>query len=86
MILIGAGWPGISSFIDETRKPLRSKTKRKSLASLKAYLSSHADHLNYAERLSQGQSIGSGQVEGACKNMIGRRLKQTGAPLGRATS
>ena len=25
------------------------------------------------------QSIGSGQIEGACKNLIGRRLKQTGA-------
>ena len=46
---------------------------------LKAYLAAHADHLNYAQRLKSGQSIGSGQVEGACKNMIGRRLKQTGA-------
>ncbi len=27
----------------------------------------------------EGRSIGSGQVEGACKNPIGRRLKQTGA-------
>ncbi|MGL6194525.1 MAG: hypothetical protein ACRC2T_06845, partial [Thermoguttaceae bacterium] len=26
-----------------------------------------------------GLSIGSGQVEGACKNLVGRRLKQTGA-------
>lgn len=79
MILIREGWSGISHFLDETRKPLRSPAKRKSLASLKAYLASHSDHLNYADRLSSGQSIGSGQVEGACKNMIGRRLKQTGA-------
>jgi len=27
----------------------------------------------------EGRSIGNGQVEGACKNLIGRRLKQTGA-------
>ena len=27
----------------------------------------------------QARSIGSGQIEGACKNLIGRRLKQTGA-------
>ena len=27
----------------------------------------------------KGRSIGNGQVEGACKNLIGRRLKQTGA-------
>ena len=36
-------------------------------------------YLNYRERLSEGRAIGSGQVEGACKNRIGRRLKQTGA-------
>jgi len=32
----------------------------------------------YADRLATGRSIGSGQIEGACKNMVGRRLKQTG--------
>ena len=37
------------------------------------------EHLNYAARLAEGRSIGSGQAEGACKQMIGRRLKQTGA-------
>ena len=79
MILIRNGWQGISEFIGETRRPLRSKIKRKSLDGLKTYLMSHIDHLNYAERLAEGRSIGSGQVEGACKNMIGRRLKQTGA-------
>lgn len=26
----------------------------------------------------EGRSIGSGQIDGACKNLIGRRLKQTG--------
>jgi len=79
IILIRDGWPGISAFLDETHKPLRSKAKRKSLTSLKSYLASHMHPLNYADRLAAGKSIGSGQVEGACKNMIGRRLKQTGA-------
>lgn len=78
-ILIADGWPGISSFIDATRRPLRSPARRESLDGLKAYLGSHFDHLNYADRLAHGQSIGSGQIEGACKNLIGRRLKQTGA-------
>jgi hypothetical protein len=35
--------------------------------------------LNYSERLAAGQSIGSGQIEGACKNLIGRRLKANAA-------
>jgi hypothetical protein len=43
------------------------------------YFVPHTDHTDYAGRLAAGQSIGSGLVEGACKQVIGRRLKQTGA-------
>jgi hypothetical protein len=39
----------------------------------------HRGHTAYAGRLAAGQSIGSGLVEGACKQVIGRRLKQAGA-------
>jgi hypothetical protein len=46
---------------------------------VRAYFTPHAAHTGYAERLALGQSIGSGLVEGACKQVIGRRLKQTGA-------
>lgn len=78
-ILIRDGWPGISEFIGTTRRNVRSRQKRESLNGLHNYLSSHSDHLHYEERLAEGRSIGSGQIEGACKNLIGRRLKQTGA-------
>jgi hypothetical protein len=44
-----------------------------------AYLAPHADHTDYRRRLAEGRSIGSGLVEGACKTVVGRRLKQTGA-------
>ena len=43
------------------------------------YFAPHTGHTDYAGRLAAGQSIGSGLVEGACKQVIGRRLKQTGA-------
>jgi hypothetical protein len=43
------------------------------------YLCGHRDRLNYVLRLRRGQPIGSGLIEGACKQMIGRRMKQTGA-------
>jgi hypothetical protein len=43
------------------------------------YLCGHRDRLNYALRLRQGLPIGSGLIEGACKQMIGRRMKQTSA-------
>jgi hypothetical protein len=78
-ILISRGWSGISEWIAQTRGKFRSPRKRKSLDGLHNYLRPHADHLNYAQRLANGLSIGSGQIEGACKNLIGRRLKQTGA-------
>src|SRR5438552_1642354 len=39
----------------------------------------HRGHTDYAGRLAEGRSIGSGMVEGACKQVVGRRLKQTGA-------
>jgi hypothetical protein len=48
-------------------------------AGLVAYLAAHADHTDYRRRLAEGRSIGSGLVEGACKTVVGRRLKQTGA-------
>jgi hypothetical protein len=48
-------------------------------ADLVAYLAPHADHTDYRRRLAEGRSIGSGLVEGACKTVVGRRLKQTGA-------
>lgn len=46
---------------------------------VRGYFEPHGEHTDYAERLALGQAIGSGMVEGACKQVIGRRLKQTGA-------
>ncbi len=48
-------------------------------AELRAYFEPHGGHTDYAGRLADGRSIGSGMVEGACKQVVGRRLKQTGA-------
>jgi hypothetical protein len=43
------------------------------------YFAGHQDRLNYALRLRRGQSIGSGLVEGTIKQLLNKRLKQTGA-------
>jgi hypothetical protein len=43
------------------------------------YFCGHRDRLNYALRLRRGQSIGSGLVEGSIKQLLNRRIKQTGA-------
>ena len=69
----------IEQRLDRLDQEERTPEERESIRLLRGYLSGHRDRLGYAKRLAEGRSIGSGQVEGACKNMIGRRLKQTGA-------
>ena len=76
--LLESGWSGIEELVQENADHY-SAAQREAVEALRNYLAPHEYHLNYAERLQRGQSIGSGQVEGACKNLIGRRLKQTGA-------
>ncbi|MDR3110668.1 MAG: hypothetical protein LBU65_13450, partial [Planctomycetaceae bacterium] len=49
------------------------------IQSLQTYLNNNRERLNYRERLFEGRTIGSGVVEVTCKNLVGRRLKQTGA-------
>jgi hypothetical protein len=43
------------------------------------YVWSNRGRLRYADRLERGLPIGSGQVEGACKTVVGRRLKLNSA-------
>jgi hypothetical protein len=49
------------------------------LAGVLNYFCGHRDRLNYALRLRRGQSIGSGLVEGSIKQLLNKRIKQTGA-------
>src|SRR5262249_28944354 len=77
--LLSAGLPGIEALITASRARVRAARKREALEALRGYFSRQKEHLGYAERLGSGRSIGSGLVEGSCKQVIGRRLKQTGA-------
>ena len=76
--LLESGWPGIEAWLPQGAET-RNAPQQAAVQGLRDYLGNHQHHLNYAERLARGQSIGSGQVEGGCKNLIGRRMKQTGA-------
>ncbi len=49
------------------------------LAEALNYFAGHQGRLNYALRLRRGQSIGSGMIEGSIKQLLNRRMKQTGA-------
>ena len=77
--LLQGGASSLLNVFAEERKTLRSPRDRASLDGLCDYLRPHWEHTPYRQRLVNGQTIGSGMVEGACKTVIGRRLKQTGA-------
>ncbi len=76
--LLMRGCAGIDEHLQQTTIPEDAAAPCRALEGLRDYLGNHVSHLNYAPRLAQGRAIGSGQIAGACKNMIGRRLKQTG--------
>lgn len=77
--LLQGGAAALLPELTAERRQARSPRKRASLLALHDYLAPHLNNTPYRERLACGQTIGSGLVEGACKTVIGRRLKQTGA-------
>jgi hypothetical protein len=78
-LLLSDGWAGLCDHLGRTLKADDKPEQRAPLDDLTSYFASHTERLNYCHRLYNGRSIGSGMVEGAAKNLIGRRLKQTGA-------
>ena len=65
-------------FIEELASQIagaKESTVRQALEKLWSYLNENRDSLWYATRLAAGLPIGSGLIEGACKNTIGARLK-----------
>lgn len=77
--LLEDGWYGIQEHIGRTLCGPVSDAGRTALDKLVAYLANHSHRLNYRHRLACGEPIGSGLIEGACKQVIGKRMKQTGA-------
>lgn len=84
-VLLSSGWAGIAALVshpqqsDPPEASSLTPTQQTAVDALLNYLSPHQHHLHYAQRLAEGRSIGSGQIEGACKNLIGRRLKANAA-------
>lgn len=52
---------------------------RTSVDHLLTFLRPHRDRMWYRDRLASGEPIGSGMIEGGCKNTIGARLKLNNA-------
>ena len=77
--LLGGGWPAMFALLRQTRRGVGRTRWWKHGRPLQGYLAHRKEQLDYPRRLAEGRAIGSGQVEGACKHLIGRRLKQSGA-------
>jgi hypothetical protein len=85
--VLGEGTAGCRAWVEARRGTLLRSGATGLLAEMagpawadwRGYFEPHLGHTNYAARLAEGRSIGSGLVEGSCKQVVGRRLKQTGA-------
>jgi len=70
------------ALIEELQTQQRSagdEPARNALEKLLGYLRPNRDRMWYADRLRAGEPIGSGMIEGGCKNTIGARLKLNSA-------
>ena len=78
-LVLSDGWAGLCDHIGATLSKAPDLSGHAALGELTGYFAAHTGRMNYAHRLHTGRSIGSGMVEGAAKNPIGKRMKQTGA-------
>lgn len=77
--LLEDGYSGVVEWIGEISGQMPAGADGAALGETLNYFAGHQERLRYALRLRRGQSIGSGMVEGSIKQLLNRRLKQTGA-------
>ena len=70
----------VKEIIEELKGGLDSlgKGKAESLRKIITYLENGQEHMHYDNYLAEGYPIGSGVVEGACKNLVKDRMEQCG--------
>jgi len=74
-------WEGYTKrLIDDLAQQIKVHRgrKRQALAQMHKYIKDNEDEMRYDEFRSRGYDIGSGAVEGSCKHVVGKRLKQSG--------
>jgi hypothetical protein len=77
-LLLEKGWDGVTELMAEELQKGDTPERRKVLDKMLNYFVPHAGRLNYAQMLNEGQSIGSGAIEGFAKT-LGLRLKLRGS-------
>lgn len=82
-------WDGYTrkllNYLDKQRSKYRL-VKREAIDRLHHYISANEEQMRYDVFRSRGYDIGSGAVEGACRHVVGKRLKQSGMIWTRAGS
>jgi len=82
-------WDGWTKRLLDDLKEQRKKhrgAKREAITGLIRYISSNEEQMRYNVFRDKGYDIGSGAVEGACKHVVSKRLKQSGMIWSRAGS
>lgn len=77
--LLEDGYWGVTEWVGEVAGQVPVGSDGAALGGLLNYFAAHQTRLNYALRLRRGQSVGSGLVEGSIKQLLNKRVKQTGA-------
>jgi hypothetical protein len=77
--LLEDGYWGVTEWVGELAGQMPAGGDGAALGSVLNYFAGQKERLGYAVRLRRGQSIGSGLVEGSIKQLLNKRLKQTGA-------
>jgi hypothetical protein len=77
--LLEDGYWGVTEWVGGLAGAVPQGGDGAALGGVLNYFCANQGRLNYALRLRRGQSIGSGLVEGSIKQLLNKRLKQTGA-------
>ena len=81
-------WGGVSRVIRraaQQKRRLGLKGTKSDYSSALNYLKNYRQHMDFAERASRGEPIGSGITEAGCKVIFNQRLKQSGMRWHRGT-
>jgi len=78
MLLTGKLLSVIEELKDALRNGKLSTPKREALEKVIRYLENGQEYMRYDEYLAQGYPIGSGVIEGACRNLVKDRMELTG--------
>lgn len=73
--LLSRGWEGLYDEFMALQKTISPHRWKRHCAKVFNYFRARKKYLDYPRRLASGRPVGSGMVEGACKQIVGRRLK-----------